>query len=279
MHCTSLYYISIHPKRRIPWIPESADNFEFSAERLSENVKTIKIILLALFSHKILSREFTHFFRRFFLTEKQNPFLDVCTYHPQHVDVVQCDGPYGWYGGYGGEIDDGDEKVLGVMHSQWSQKGGRSGREGVGKPLQGKATLQLGKASLCNLQGNTTAGKGKPLQLARQQYSWVRQATKNIAQQGKPLQGRATLQLGKASHYKARILHSKALKGSKAGQKQGIWKYILKNLTFSFSASDRCNINFQCEHNQTLWTLHTRVNFRTVVHSTLHMANEIHCKL
>ena len=41
----------------------------------------------------------------------------------------------------GGEIDDGDEKVLGVMHSQWSQKGGRSGREGVGKPLQGKATI------------------------------------------------------------------------------------------------------------------------------------------
>ena len=34
---------SIHPKSWILWIPESTDNFEFSAERLSENAKTIKI--------------------------------------------------------------------------------------------------------------------------------------------------------------------------------------------------------------------------------------------
>ena len=31
----------IHSKKWIPWIPDSAENFEFSAERLSENVKTI----------------------------------------------------------------------------------------------------------------------------------------------------------------------------------------------------------------------------------------------
>ena len=33
--------IIIHSKSWIPWIPESADNFEFSAEGLSENAKTI----------------------------------------------------------------------------------------------------------------------------------------------------------------------------------------------------------------------------------------------
>ena len=33
--------LPIHSKKWIPWIPESAENFEFSAERLSENAKTI----------------------------------------------------------------------------------------------------------------------------------------------------------------------------------------------------------------------------------------------
>ena len=32
---------SIHSKSWIRWIPESADNLEFSAERLSENAKNI----------------------------------------------------------------------------------------------------------------------------------------------------------------------------------------------------------------------------------------------
>ena len=32
---------SIHSKKWIPWIPESAENFEFSAERLGENQKTV----------------------------------------------------------------------------------------------------------------------------------------------------------------------------------------------------------------------------------------------
>ena len=36
---------SIHPKSWILWIPESTDNFEFSAEGLSENTKSIKITL------------------------------------------------------------------------------------------------------------------------------------------------------------------------------------------------------------------------------------------
>ena len=35
--------VHIHPKRWILWIPESADNLEFSAERLSENTKTISL--------------------------------------------------------------------------------------------------------------------------------------------------------------------------------------------------------------------------------------------
>ena len=38
---------SIHPKRWFPRFQESADNFEFSAERLSENAKSIKITLFA----------------------------------------------------------------------------------------------------------------------------------------------------------------------------------------------------------------------------------------
>ena len=33
------YYI--HSKSWLRWLPESADNLEFSAERLSENAKTI----------------------------------------------------------------------------------------------------------------------------------------------------------------------------------------------------------------------------------------------
>ena len=55
-HFAFLWCIVFH-WRRIPWIPESADNFEFSAERLSENTKTIKTTLfselfpLIMFSH------------------------------------------------------------------------------------------------------------------------------------------------------------------------------------------------------------------------------------
>ena len=37
-----LNQFAIHPKR---WCQDSADNFEFSAERLSENAKSIKITL------------------------------------------------------------------------------------------------------------------------------------------------------------------------------------------------------------------------------------------
>ena len=37
----------IHPKRWFPRFQDSADNFEFSAERLSENAKSIKITLFA----------------------------------------------------------------------------------------------------------------------------------------------------------------------------------------------------------------------------------------
>ena len=39
--------IAIHPKRWCPRCQDSADNFEFSAERLSENAKSIKITLFA----------------------------------------------------------------------------------------------------------------------------------------------------------------------------------------------------------------------------------------
>ena len=38
---------SILPKSESPQSPDSADNFEFSAERLSENAKSIKIMLFA----------------------------------------------------------------------------------------------------------------------------------------------------------------------------------------------------------------------------------------
>ena len=38
---------AIHPKRWFPRFQESADNFEFSAERLSEIAKSIKITLFA----------------------------------------------------------------------------------------------------------------------------------------------------------------------------------------------------------------------------------------
>ena len=38
---------NIHPKRWFPRFQDSADNFEFSAERLSENAKSIKITLFA----------------------------------------------------------------------------------------------------------------------------------------------------------------------------------------------------------------------------------------
>ena len=39
--CSTRDAIAIHSKSWIPWIPESADNIEFSAEGLSENAKTI----------------------------------------------------------------------------------------------------------------------------------------------------------------------------------------------------------------------------------------------
>ena len=38
---------SIHSKSWISWIEKSADDFEFSAERLSENSKSIKITAFA----------------------------------------------------------------------------------------------------------------------------------------------------------------------------------------------------------------------------------------
>ena len=41
------FQVSIHPKRWFPRFQESADNFEFSAERLSEKTKSIKITLFA----------------------------------------------------------------------------------------------------------------------------------------------------------------------------------------------------------------------------------------
>ena len=40
-----LNQFAIHPKRWCPQCQDSADNFEFSAERLSENAKSIKITL------------------------------------------------------------------------------------------------------------------------------------------------------------------------------------------------------------------------------------------
>ena len=46
INCTHLHNI-ILPKRWFPRLQESADNFEFSAERLSENAKSIKITLFA----------------------------------------------------------------------------------------------------------------------------------------------------------------------------------------------------------------------------------------
>ena len=53
VHCAvrtihiTIYILSIHPKRWFPRFQDSADNFEFSAERLSENAKSIKITLFA----------------------------------------------------------------------------------------------------------------------------------------------------------------------------------------------------------------------------------------
>ena len=44
---TSEMMTTIHPKRWFPRFQESADNFEFSAERLSENAQSIKITLFA----------------------------------------------------------------------------------------------------------------------------------------------------------------------------------------------------------------------------------------
>ena len=35
--------LTIHPKSWFRWFQETADNFEFSAERLSENAKTIEL--------------------------------------------------------------------------------------------------------------------------------------------------------------------------------------------------------------------------------------------
>ena len=46
-HTALMQCFSIHPKRWFPRFQESADNFEFSAERLSENAKSIKITLFA----------------------------------------------------------------------------------------------------------------------------------------------------------------------------------------------------------------------------------------
>ena len=40
-------YLTIHSKSWISWMEKSADDFEFSAERLSENAKSIKITLVA----------------------------------------------------------------------------------------------------------------------------------------------------------------------------------------------------------------------------------------
>ena len=61
----------IHPKRWISWIPESTDNFELSAERLSENAKTIKTDFLGL---EIRIHRFC-------------PFLDVCV---QGEEIKRC---------------------------------------------------------------------------------------------------------------------------------------------------------------------------------------------
>ena len=44
---TPLLDYTIHPKRWFPRLQESTDNFEFSAEGLSENAKSIKITLFA----------------------------------------------------------------------------------------------------------------------------------------------------------------------------------------------------------------------------------------
>ena len=48
--CTHICARCIHSKSWIRWIQKSADDFEFSAERLSENAKCIKIILFAVIS-------------------------------------------------------------------------------------------------------------------------------------------------------------------------------------------------------------------------------------
>ena len=107
----SLQTASIHPKRWFPRFQESADNFEFSAERLSEIAKSIKITLFAelltvispnyvqsllnfsmkTLTHSIFSKKcpidtkffvaITHFFRRFFETEK---------HIPQTLSLLEC---------------------------------------------------------------------------------------------------------------------------------------------------------------------------------------------
>ena len=43
----NLMHTGIHSKSWISWMEKSADDFEFSAERLSENAKSIKIMLFA----------------------------------------------------------------------------------------------------------------------------------------------------------------------------------------------------------------------------------------
>ena len=108
----------IHPKRWFPRFQESADNFEFSAERLSEIAKSIKITLFAelltvispnyvqsllnfsmkTLKHSIFSKnapftpnslsQFTHFFRRFFETEKHNP---------QTLSLLECMCSCSWW--------------------------------------------------------------------------------------------------------------------------------------------------------------------------------------
>ena len=63
-------------KKMVPRFPESADNFEFSAERLSENAKSFKITIM--FSHYCLNKRIKRNFVAKFVVRIYALFPQIC---------------------------------------------------------------------------------------------------------------------------------------------------------------------------------------------------------
>ena len=126
----------IQPKRWFSWLQNSADNFEFSAERLSENAKSIKITLLWFthFCREILSSRFAHFFRRILETESAD-WVAFRMYAPAAHPRRQ---PKGWRSRQHPISSHWTEKMLGSNDPSgiWTQIAPGKWRQGWGATSQ-----------------------------------------------------------------------------------------------------------------------------------------------